>query len=162
MQFSLKTLFWFVSFSSVVCAVFLALPSWLGVLVLLFSLVILPTLVVSGIVYGRNYFRAFAIGVAPTLLPVVGLLMLFPLYGGLLVDGYGEDDSYVTIKIFFAVYFIAVFISGLTGMWVRWLALRLATSRKQEEPAPASPFESDPLEPSFVVHRRFVCHEDHA
>ena len=145
MQFTLKTLMAAVLVTALLCGVFFALPGWLSVLVLLFFWAMAPPALITGIVYGRGYGRAFSIGCVST----GGCVPLIWIYGSMIaVSLLGEgsidldDETTATAKIAFGVLFVLVGLSGLIGMAVRWLSLRMAPQEQSVATAPYSVLQS--------------------
>src|SRR5688572_16510865 len=116
MRFSLLALLMATGAIAIVCGIFFALPDFVSVLVLFalaFSL--FPSMAVSGIVYGQNHSRAFAVGCAASM-----AASLIPIYI-MLGDFFGEAAN---AKIFFAIYYSTILLSGAGAVFVRWLCIR--------------------------------------
>jgi hypothetical protein len=125
MQFRLKSLFALVFFVAVACGVLVALPDWLSCIVLGVVALVSPAAIVAGIVYGRGWRRAFAVGC----LASGGWALWAAPYFMLQVIGEGLDgvlsidfETALTFKIAFVAYYAALALAGLVAVGVRRLS----------------------------------------
>jgi len=143
-RFTLKTLFVAIFVSALICCVFFALPARLTLIVLSSLFFLAPPILIAGIVYGRGYGRAFSVGCvsAGGCLPFV---YLYYVYGLAMMFSDGDwlsevdNDTMLTIKVYFAVATVLIGLSGLAAMSVRWLSLRL--NRKDDKLSASDPKE---------------------
>lgn len=131
MKFTLMSLLIAVTVMAAVCAVFFALPALIAVCVLALVWIVTPPAIVAGIVYGRGYGRAFAIGCVATggCLPFAYLYFMFAGVVSMVeeLSSVATDSETVTsFKIMSAVAFGLTLVSGLTSVMVRWLSNRMA------------------------------------
>jgi hypothetical protein len=118
-------LFALIFFVAVACGVLVALPDWLSCIVLGCVVLVSPAAIVTGIVYGRGWRRAFAVGCLASggwALWAAPYLMLQGIGEGL--DGIMKIDSetVMTLKIIFVAYYGALALSGLVGVGIRRLS----------------------------------------
>jgi hypothetical protein len=134
-QFTIRTLLAVILAVAVLCCVFFTLPNWLSLIVLaVLSFAVFPAALVSGVIYGRAFGRAFSIG-ALTPLACFAISMLGYATLGLLsvvgdlVDNVGNVDNselLVPIKISVGILWAAAATAGFASVAVRWLCLRSA------------------------------------
>lgn len=134
MRFTLKTLMAAVTVTAVMCCIFFALPGFLAVPILGVFWLLTPPALIAGLVYGRGYGRAFAIGC----ISAGGCMPLLWLYSSFSVAGLAaaefddmsaivaDDGTTKAVRIACGVIFVVVGISGLTSMGVRWLSLKMS------------------------------------
>lgn len=154
MQFSLRTLFIFVSLSAVFCGIVFSLPIAGSIIVLTLLTSLLPALVTGGIIYGRNAVRAFWIGSAVTgLIPsivaifsgyMVCIEMLFNRPPLSRVD---EDMRWI-VGIITACFLLIFFSGGAIVIAVRWLCLDKKHGKVTGKTSDALP------KASSILHRR--------
>jgi len=153
MRFSLKTMLTAISVAAVFCCIFFTLPALVAIVLLGLIWMLAPPALIAGIVYGRAYGRAFSIGCVAT----GGVLPILWLYSTMMFAGVFTDlsslvidkDTAIYIKLCFGATFVLMGMSGLTGMIVRWLSLRMAA----QQPVPAPALTHAPADYA-VLHRR--------
>jgi len=143
MQFSLKTLFIAVTAFAFVCGIAFAPPQLIGFFVLVLTLLFAPPVLVAGGVYLREKLQAFCIGGASmSCLVVLSIFGSFSFYGVFnnLFGNVNEVDLIYT-KIYLAILWVLIVISGFLGIGMRYLASRIhapkvhgETTRKIDEP----------------------------
>jgi hypothetical protein len=119
---------------SMVCFV---VPDWFAFYVLMLVGLITPPALVSGIVYGRGYVRAFAIGAlisATWLFTYISYDIPYRLLSGdtvnVVIFSYVKDLT--RFKIGFAIHCLMTTLSGLTAVGVRWMCLRTKPGAAQK------------------------------
>ena len=157
-RFSMRTMMWTVTAAAVVCAVFFALPVVISMFILTGILLLLPPILIAGIVYGRGYGRAFCIGVVCT----GGAMPIIMLYAGIAImqifgeiSTFGADES-LAVKIYFAVGYAFMAISGFLAVATRWVCVR-ANAKPEPKVETPTPFEKLPAvtpEEYSVLHSR--------
>jgi hypothetical protein len=152
MQFSLRSLMGLVLASAALCGVFFAAPALVALPILAAAAFLLPAVVVTTLVYSRGAGKAFALGC----LSVGAPFALYLNYVGVMLVAAGEFDwgeitdgeAQWAYKLFFAAYFAALCLPGLTSLAVRRMILG-----PQRAPSRAAPFEGC-VAPGRIVQGR--------
>ena len=135
-QFNIRSLMILTAAVAVIVWVLFAPPQIVGTLVLLGICLMVPTTVLSGIIYQRGYWRAFFIGAAPA---TAGLFLSLSVFvfdamedGDWLEIFVQDSNNAVEMKLALAPPLALIALSGLTGMAIRWWANRSASTAAQE------------------------------
>ncbi len=127
-QFSMRFILVLTGVAAVAFAVLFALPDLAAVLIMLSSLLLLPTIILVTVVYGHGYGRAFAVGAslpAFVVLMMVGTIFLqIGMMAGYSELDFSDAESATSLRWFVGVTWGVEFVCGLIGVLGR------ATSRK--------------------------------
>jgi hypothetical protein len=130
MRFSLRSLLVVTAAIAVYCAVFFALPAGLSVITLWVATgFVMPTGLISGIVYGKGYLRAFCIGgIGSSLWIALALYFFNVLIDEEIVDFTMalDDEDAQKLQLVFVIVQIVTLLCGLTAAAGRWLCLSRA------------------------------------
>ncbi len=120
MQFSLRALFVALTLAAVYCGVLFGLPTSIGNrFVSLFS-IFLPAVIIGGVVYSRETWRAFWIGCA-----VGGVPLFLYASSGVISPTYaGREDPDRWYTYFFAIWHCVIVVNGLIVITMRWIYTR--------------------------------------
>ena len=152
MRFSLTTLLLATGAIAVVCGIFFALPGVIAVWVLMaFSGATLPALLVSGVVFGAGYTRAFFIGCLASIGWTIPFLPFSMMVGGPFALGAVDGEGAAAVKIMFATLYATVLLGGAAAMFVRWFCVRNSSVPASN---PHSAASTVPLEYQMTPHDR--------
>ena len=147
-QYSVRAMFGLTTAVAIACAIFFAMPAWVGGLTTACVIISMPGLMTILVVYGRGNTRAFGIGAlfpaSLCLLPIVSYYGVAFL-GEMLEDAFDGAEPRIALLIFLNVYFAIVLGNGYLAVWMRrWLASgRRASSHEGCPSPPATPPEPD-------------------
>ncbi len=127
-QFSIRSLLVVTTIVAVIVWVLFAPPHVVGAVVLVGVCLLLPPIVIGGILYQRDYWRAFFIGAAPwalVLLFGLAVLSIDALEDGDWIDLFlmNAQDS-IEVKFYCAPPLAIILGSGLAAVAIRWWSLR--------------------------------------
>jgi hypothetical protein len=124
-QFGLRAMFGLTTAVAIACAIFFALPYWVGGLTTAMVIISMPGVLTIVVVYGRGNTRAFGIG---ALFPASVCLFPFVSYygvyflGDMLEDVFDDIEPRILFLIFLNVYFTVVLGNGFLAVCMRrWL-----------------------------------------
>ena len=147
-QFGLRAMFGLTTAVAIACAIFFAMPAWVGGLTTACVIISMPGLMTILVVYGRGNTRAFGIGAlfpaSLCLLPIVSYYGVAFL-GEMLEDAFDGSEPRIALLIFLNVYFAIVLGNGYAAVWMRrWLdSGRRASSHQRCPSTPAAPPDAD-------------------
>jgi hypothetical protein len=146
LQFSLRAILVLMTFSALACGLLFAAPAQVSILAVFFVLSLAPIVLTVWVVYGRGYFRTFAIG---ALFPGTLVLLYSYIIPFALFDMDIGDDSVMTrlaILAYLVGGLIVFCIYGSVAMLARWLVERwqnpVVNSTGQVH-LPESPFDAE-------------------
>jgi hypothetical protein len=127
-QFSIRFLLLLTTVVAVIVWVLFAPPHVVGALVMVGVCLLIPPVVVGGVLYQRDYWRAFFIGAAPwalVLLFGLGVLSIDVLQDGDWLDLFvmNTNDS-IEVKFQTGPPLAIILCSGLAAVALRWWSLR--------------------------------------
>jgi hypothetical protein len=143
LQFGLRAMFGMTTAVAIACAIFFAMPAWVGGLTTACVIISMPGLMTIVVVYGRGNTRAFGIGaIFPASLCLLPLVSYYGLafLGEMLEDAFDGVEPRLLFLIFLNVYFAIVLGNGYLAVWMRrWLqsgqrASSQADRTRSEEP----------------------------
>ena len=116
-QFNLRSLFVLTTAVAVLVWILFTPPEWVGVLALIVIFSLIPAANLAGLIYHRGPWRAFFIGMTPTVLICAWYMFWMPMSGPRYGFGF---NSPIETKL--ALLFVLAIIlgSGLVAMGVRW------------------------------------------
>jgi len=124
-QYSVRALFGLTTAVAIACAIFFALPTWVGGLTTVCVIISMPGVLTIIVIYGRGNTRAFGIG---ALFPASILLLPFEMYyvfeilGPPLEDVLDGVEPRIVFLMFLNIYFAVVLGNGYLAVCVRrWL-----------------------------------------
>lgn len=121
-QFSLKSLIVASIIVALTCAAFFAMPQHSFQMIYRFAILLIPSVLLSIIVYGRRYARAFAVGAVA---PIFATIVFTHQTGSSILD-WGND--YYTV----AMLMLIVAIGGIIGCITFWASLDPETTKQPE------------------------------
>lgn len=145
MRFSLRAMLILTAVIAVYCAVFFALPPGPSILLLMVATIVpLPTAAIAGIIYGKGHVRAFFIGCISSTLWVAATFYFFAiLLEGNLFDWEdlmaADAEEVRTLQIICFVVHGSMVVCGLTMVGVRWFCLRSQAAVVVASTAPIEP-----------------------
>jgi hypothetical protein len=124
-QYSVLAMFGLTTAVAIACAIFFAMPAWVGGLTTACVIISMPALMTILVVYGRGNTRAFGIG---ALFPASACLFLsvsdygYAILGRMLEDIIVDNEPRIGFLIVLNVYFAIVLGNGYLAVWMRrWL-----------------------------------------
>ena len=131
-QFGLRTLLGLFVVAALLGSIF-TMPTWLGGMVAFFLMLALPVTLVTLLVYGRGYLRAFCIGaLVPSVAQVIAATIVFmmlmfdrPLPSRGLSGLFQRfDEIGANVRVAFVVLALLSTMTGALAVAVRWLVER--------------------------------------
>jgi hypothetical protein len=138
-QFSIRTLLIVTTACAVIVWVLFAPPHAVGFLMMLAICFVLPPIVLAGIVYQRNYWRAFFIGAAPwtaALCLWLSFLLIDSLEDGDWIElPFIRADDAIELKLMAGPPLGIICASGLAAVAIRWWAIRRRAPQVDSHPS---------------------------
>ena len=127
-QFSIRSLLLLTTMVAVIVWVLFAPPHVVGALVMLAICIFLPPMVLAGILYLRDYWRAFFIGAAPWAVVLafgLGVLSIDMLEDGDWLELFVlSANEAIQVKFYAGPPLAVILCSGLAAVAIRWWAVR--------------------------------------
>jgi hypothetical protein len=146
MRFSLKSMLVWTGAIAIYCGILFGLPIGVSLFVLIVgTMLVMPSTIVTGIVYARGPLRAFFIGCGAAgswaLLIALYFATMIVMTGGEALAMFADaDDDAAAMKWGFAILHGATVFSGVFALGVRWLCIRgrnVASGPSSAQPSPA-------------------------
>jgi hypothetical protein len=138
MQFSIRAVLAITLLTGGICGLMFGVPDEYLAYALLAPWAVLPGALISALVYGRGYVRAFAIGGLPIAIPAA----LWALANSF--DAGAEAAN--ALRIVFACGAAIIFFAGATSVAIRWVLMPVRTTRRATPPQQPPSHENDSRE----------------